>query len=94
MQLLDDADAAVKIALVEAERHERAFADLPDTSVVKVWQESLNQLEGNLSRWQLLLGDVGEQVRQASEELNALENELKHTVSAFAAARKFLQAVK
>lgn len=94
IELLDEADAAVLVALTAAERHEQGFADLPEPSVVRIWQDSLDQLEGNLSRWQNLLGDVGEQVRQATDDLNELEGELKQTVSAFAAARKFLQGVE
>ena len=94
MELLDEADLAVRAALADAEQQERSFSQLPEPSVARIWQDSLDQLEGNLTRWQHLLGDVGEQVRQATDDLNELEGELKQAVSAFAAARKFLQAVK
>ena len=93
-ELLDEAGAAVSLALAEVERQERLFAQLPEPSVAGIWQDSLDQLEGNLSRWQHLLGDAGEHVRQATDELNALDRELRKTVSAFAAARKYLQGVE
>ncbi|WP_020468347.1 hypothetical protein [Zavarzinella formosa] len=93
VELLDEAGTAVAFALSEVERQERLFAQLPEPSVARIWQESLDQLEGNLSRWQHLLGGAGEQVRQATEELNELDRELRKTISSFAAARKYLQGV-
>ena len=91
VELLDEAGSAVTFALAEVERQERLFAQLPEPSVAGIWQDSLDQLETHLSRWQHLLGGAGEQVRQATEELNLLDRELRKTVSAFAAARKYLQ---
>lgn len=90
-ELLDEAGAAVAVFLAEVERQERLFAQHPEPSVAGIWQDSLNQLEGNLTNWQRLLGDAGEHVRQATDELNDLDRELRKTVSAFATARKHLQ---
>lgn len=88
---IDEASASLLKTIAEVEKQERFFAQLPEPSVAQIWQESLNQLEGNLSRWQHLLGDAGEQVRLATDELSGLDRDLRQAVSAFAAARKYLQ---
>lgn len=90
-QLLDEASKSVLHALIEVERQERFFGQLPEPNISRIWQESLDALEINLNRWQEGLTDVSEHVRQATDDLNDLDRELKKTMATFVAARKYLQ---
>lgn len=57
------------------------------------WNDALVRLEGNLTGWQTLLGEMASKVQATQAELTLLDNDLKRSLVAFATARKHLQGV-
>jgi hypothetical protein len=91
-QFLDAVAADLRVALEDLDRREAAFGDMTVTPERdRAWTAALERLEGNLTDWQGILGDMAERVRVAQGDLNALDADLKRSLAAFSAARKYLQ---
>ena len=89
--VLDEGEASVRAALADLDRR-AASEPLGDVaSRAPAWQTTLTQLEGNLSGWQGILGDVSDRVRAAHDDLAVLDADLNQSLAAFSAARKYLQ---
>lgn len=91
LAFLDDVEASLQHALatlaVPSDEPVMAPPGAPD------WSDSLTRLEGNLSGWQALLGEMSNKVQATQTELTLLDNDLKRSLVAFAMARKHLQGV-
>ncbi len=87
MAFLDDVDASLRqtLATLEVPLEEPAASSAPD------WNTALVRLESNLTGWQTLLGEMATKVQETQSELTLLDNDLKRSLVAFAAARKHLQ---
>lgn len=80
---------SVRAALAALDRHEASLTEPPATG--QTHAIALGRLEENLTGWQAMLGDMAERVRQAQDDLAALDADLRRSLGAFAAARKHLQ---
>jgi hypothetical protein len=90
-QLVAAVEASVRAALDDLVRHESDFAATAPAAREHQWHGVVDRLEGNLSGWQTILGDMADRVRVAHEDLAALDADLNRALASFAAARKFLQ---
>jgi len=91
-EFLDDVSASVREALAELDRHEASLADVPAAqNGDQAYAGALGRLEENLAGWQTMLGDMAERVRTTQDELASLDADLKQSLDAFAAARKYLE---
>ena len=74
--------------------HDEALARLTPLTrePQSAWTESLGQLDVTVAGWQAILDAMGDRVRSTQEDLDILEGDLNASLSAFAAARKYLQS--
>jgi hypothetical protein len=86
---VDEVAASVRAALADLDRRESAFR--ADSFSERLPDRARGRLEGNLSDWQQFLSAAAESVRTTQDDLTALDAELKQSLAAFAAARKYLQ---
>jgi hypothetical protein len=86
-------EAAVRDALTDLNRQEAEFAQSIPAAAEREsgWVAAVNRLEGNLSGWQTILGDMADRVRVAQEDLAALDADLNRALASFATARKYLE---
>ncbi len=93
-EFVDQVESELRSALDSLNRHQVEFE--ATTPVLgerdRAWDATFGRLEGNLTEWQSLLGDMADRARLAQDELNALDVDLNQSLTAFAAARKYLQA--
>lgn len=84
---LDDVEASLQqtLATLVIPPDETPTVATPD------WNSALMRLEGNLTGWQALIGEMAAKVQETQSELTLLDNDLKRSLVAFAAARKHLQ---
>jgi hypothetical protein len=91
-EFLDGVLASVRDVLAALDRNDVGQSDLTaDPARERTWAAALGRLEGSLDGWQGILGEMAEKVRTAQDELAALDADLKRSLDAFAAARKYLQ---
>ena len=91
-QFLDGVAADLRAALADLDRREAALGDPASAAdSARACASALDRLEGSLSGWQGMLGDMAERVRAAQDDLTTLDADLKRSLAAFAAARKYLQ---
>ena len=76
---------------VDLALHESEFAATAPAAREHRWHAVVDRLEGNLSGWQTILGDMADRVRVAHEDLAGLDADLNRALASFTAARKFLQ---
>jgi hypothetical protein len=90
---LDEVTASLRESLAALERHEGSLDESPAPvpGREQTWAGALGRLEENLVGWQALLGDMAERVRTAQVDLAGLDSDLRRSLDAFAAARKYLQ---
>jgi uncharacterized protein YukE len=91
-EFLDSVSASVRDALSALDRHEASLMEGPGArNGEQTYAGALGRLEENLSGWQTILGDMADRVRTTQDELAGLDADLKKSLDAFAAARKYLQ---
>jgi hypothetical protein len=90
-QFVAAVEASVRAALDALTRHESEFAATAPAAREYRWHAVVDRLEGNLSGWQTILGDMADRVRVAHEDLAGLDADLNRALASFTAARKFLQ---
>ena len=85
-------ETTVRATLDDLNRHESEFVRAVEPAHREHgWNTAVDRLEGNLSGWQTILGDMADRVRVAHEDLAALDADLNRALASFTAARKFLQ---
>ena len=91
-RFLDGVAADLRATQAALDRREADLGELPAAADREgAWKNALDRLEGSLSGWQGILGDMAERVRAAQDDLAALDADLRRSLAAFAAARKYLQ---
>jgi NADH:ubiquinone oxidoreductase subunit H len=88
-----DVAASVAAALAALERCtplQSAVLAISDETE-RIAAEAIDRVESNLVAWQGILSAIADTVRSAHDDLAAVDLDLRQSLDAFAAARKYLQ---
>jgi hypothetical protein len=90
-EFLDSVAAALRDALAALDAREATTLSQTETDRQPDWADTLSRLEGNLSGWEGILGNMADQVRAAQDDLALLDADLRRSLDTFSVARKHLQ---
>jgi hypothetical protein len=88
-EFLDGIDRTLRETLAALDRE-----TLPEPEPSTSATIPMERLQGSLDNWQTMLDDMADHVSAASDELNALDSDLKRALDSFTVARKYLENVR